>query len=59
MFLEQGAAQFRLFTGQEAPREVMRAALDRSLPRSEIAAPGGAGTRPPRRRSGRFRHDHR
>jgi len=59
MFLAQGAAQFRLFTGQEPPPEVMRAVLDRSLARGGLAAPGEAGKRSPRRRSGGFRHDHR
>jgi 3-dehydroquinate dehydratase / shikimate dehydrogenase len=59
MFLAQGLAQFRLFTGQEPPREVMRAALDRSLPRGAVSAPDKAARHPPRRRSGGVRHEHR
>ena len=31
MFLRQAALQFKLYTGQEAPLEVMRAALRRKL----------------------------
>jgi 3-dehydroquinate dehydratase/shikimate dehydrogenase len=52
MFLTQGAAQFRLFTGQAPPIEVMRRALQEAL-RHDGGPAGAAAVRPRRGRRSR------
>jgi shikimate 5-dehydrogenase len=59
MFLAQGAAQFRLFTGRTPPLDVMRSALEEALRRASGAGGRDAARRGPARPPARIHHARR